>query len=154
MDVGLLSWKYSVAIWKRKTWSPNIFQRCFKWRGLKAEVSSEEKCLGKCITNLQVLLLRFKFHFTHKRARRGTFRICWGTSVFSFTRVIPSCLRSPDKTHKYQGRGNLSMLRWDSNCLMVTDFYYFLLPGCYGTLASEVVTVVPRSDFPSKSLCD
>lgn len=61
----------------------------------------------------QVLLWRFKFLFTHKRARRGTFfSIGRSTSVFSFSLSIPCCLRSPDKTHKYLGRSNLGMLRW------------------------------------------
>lgn len=41
---------------------------------------------GKCITKPQVLLWRFKFLFTHKGARRGTFSsIGWSTSLFYFS---------------------------------------------------------------------
>lgn len=90
----------------------------------------KKKLLGKCITKPQVLLQRFKFLFMHKRARRGTFScIGRGTSVFSFSLSIPCCLRSPDKTHKFLGRSNLSMLSWDSDCLMellITWFYLYI----------------------------
>lgn len=76
-----------------------------------------------------------------------------GARLFSLSLSIPCCLRGPDKTHKYLGRGNLSMLRWDSNCLMkrlITWFciyylfsYFLALWCCYGTLAFEVLMVVP-----------
>lgn len=163
LDVGLLYW-CGIAKWRNSKILPvhwihllqepdpltslrDVFKGVFRclWR---------KKCLGKCITKPQVLLWRFKFLFTHKRARRGTFSgVGRGTSVFSLSLSIPCCLRGPDKTHKYLGRGNLSMLRWDSNCLMkrlitwfciyYLFFYFLALWCCYGTLAFEVLMVVP-----------
>lgn len=133
----------------QKNGSINIFQICFEGG---VEMSWEKRnVLVNVSQNHRYYSWDLNSSSRIREQEEGLFQHWQRLSVFSFSCPIPYCLRTPDKTHMDLGRSNLSMLRWDSNCLIEWLIFFYTLVLLWDTsLWSGISGAIPV--FSSKPL--